>query len=175
MLNIEPFVTKQSTAVPGVSYTIRNLNKIEYARREAKLLEVRYRLREIVDEWMPLDKMPEEQRTAEEKKRHLLLDQEYAMLIATECKPAAIRGGLVSIEGVTIGGKPVDADLLLAAGGAGEDNVIVNKLIDEIYLDCERSAGLQVEERKNSESPITGSAPATGDESTSGAAVPAAV
>ncbi len=67
-------------------------------------------------------------------------------------KPATIRAGLISLEGLEIEGKPATPELLLTATSDACDG-----LIDEIYAACDKASGLSGETQKNSESPTTSS------------------
>jgi hypothetical protein len=171
MLTIEPQTTIQSTAVPGVTYTVRNLNRIQRASREFSLMEARYRIGEIYSEFRALAdelKMDPENvsileirlnssATPPQKKRAALLEAELQILLNRDIKPATIHAGLISIEGVQLGDKPADTESILSGDPKAD------ALLDEIFAACEDSAGLLEKQRKNSASPAISSEPAAGD------------
>lgn len=169
MISIKSKTVIESKAVPGVTYTVRTLNKIQRAKRDLLVMATRQRLSALVREYAPLNEIPEDQRTPEQTARMQAIDVEFSWLQDSEIKPSEIRGGLVSIEGLEIDGKPASADSLIESAGADYD-----ELITEIADACRSAAGLSAAETKNSQSATTSDAPepteATNSSATSAAA-----
>ena len=171
MLNFDPTVTVRSESLADVSFTVRRLSVIERSRVDLQILEQQMRAAELQEEVLAIqaeyplpsngDKrdIPPEVRT-----RELKLDFELGCLISGYLKPAYIRAGLVSIEGLQHGGRPATAETLLASGP--------DLLINEVWLALNQHARLTGEQEKNSSSPSTSPAAdrADGKSSTAGTA-----
>ena len=137
-MDISSRFTEQSNSLSGVSFTVRRLNSIQRAHREAVIIESREQLAEILKQYADLaDGDPGKAR----------LDREYGVIHARYIKPAVILAGLVRVDGLTADGKPVtDAEALLELGADAD------ALIDEIYIACERGSGLTVAQKNESSS-----------------------
>lgn len=164
MISIKSKTTIESKAVPGVTFVVRTLNKIQRAKRDLPVMATRQHLGTLVREYAPIDAIPAEDRTPEQTKRLGQIDAEYEWLLIQEIYPSVIRAGLVSIEGLEIDEKPASAASLIEATGADYD-----ALIEEIYAACNRAAGLTPTEIKNSPSATTSTAPVETDSIDSGA------
>lgn len=145
-MNFEPTQTIESAALPGVTFVVRRLNKIQRAQRDAKLIDARARIAAIYERMRPMfadDSTVRPEHLAEFQK----LDNEVGMAMVTELYPAYLRAGLISISDYEIAGKPATVETLLSDG---ED-----ALLDEIYAACVANGGLTAEQEKNSQSPGT--------------------
>lgn len=159
-MNFDPEVVHESKSLPGVKFTVRQLNQFERSRRELKVIDARARVTDLDGRRKALPEVPENE--IERAK----LDREIGIEIVLNIRPVYLRAGFVSAEGLTIQGQPVTVDLLLDAGPDG--------FIDEVYEACHGAAGLAVDESKNSQpSGISSAAARPGGESTT--AIPAAM
>jgi hypothetical protein len=156
MISLKSKTTIESKAVPGVSYVVRTLNKIQRARRDLPVMATRQHLSALIREYGPLCDNPA--RTPAQSGRLEQLDAEFAWLQDQEIYPSVIRAGLVSIAGLEIDGQPATADSLIESSGADYD-----ALIEEIYEACVAAAGLTPTEIKNSPSATTSIAPVETD------------
>lgn len=145
-MNFEPTQTIGSAALPGVTFVVRRLNKIQRAQRDAKLIDARARIAAIYERIRPMfaDDSTVRPECLEEFRK---LDNEVGMAMVTELYPAYLRAGLISISDYEIAGKPATVETLLSDG---ED-----ALLDEIYAACVANGGLTAEQEKNSQSPGT--------------------
>lgn len=143
--------TVESVTCPGVRFTVRILNDIQRARRDMKLLEVRARINELQDKWV----------VAKDKGAGALellkINDEAALLSQSQLKPAYIRAGLISIEGLELDGAPATIETLIESGPV--------ELVNEIYDACVKASGLGAEETKNLPSPGTSPEAEAGQES----------
>lgn len=153
-MNFEPTQEIKSAALPGVTFVVRRLNKIQRAQRDAKLIDARARISAIYEQMRPMLEDapgPEGKAIQVVKPAHLKefqkLDNEVGMAMVTELYPAYLRAGLISISDYEIAGKPATVETLLSDG---ED-----ALLDEIYAACVANGGLTAEQEKNSQSPGT--------------------
>jgi len=150
-MELKPRVTHESTAVPGVRYTVRTLNQIQRAKRDLEVFPHRAKIAELMAE---MGRIPENDENFTKRAR---LDMEIGLLINQHMKPAYLRAGLVSIEGVTIDGREASvADVI----DYGDD-----ALVDEIYAACAVASGITVEQQKNLQSPGTSENPGQPGES----------
>jgi len=161
----------ESAALPGVAFTVRRLAHIRRAARDLATLDAENRRVPLVREWRQI--MDAEGRdlstealiavraaelTVEARERLSQITRESNVILNMHIKPAAIRAGLVSVEGITgEDGKPVDdAEKLLANA-----TPLLDGLIEEIYKACEEAGGLDAEEIKNLPLLTTGIEPGT--------------
>lgn len=154
MIQITSTKTEESKAVPGVRYTVRALNRIQRAARDLPLLDMQVRIANLLKEWGDINTLLNPSGTPEadlkQSVRMIAIDAEYTALRALHIKPAVIRAGLVSLEGLEVDGQPATADLLMTNSGPEYD-----ELIDEIYDACQAAAGLTSVQTKNSQSDTT--------------------
>jgi hypothetical protein len=176
--------TIESQAVPGITYTVRLLNKTKRAERDAPIMDaiVRHQTAAtahydamiaagyaVVNGYWDRPKdlpSPTEEAMAEIR----VLRAEVDLIRDEFILPAVIRAGLISIAGFTDdAGNPViaTADTLLECGADAD------ALIDEVYLACESASGLSENERKNSPSPTISAEP-VGDATNVSTAAPVA-
>lgn len=145
-MTFESKINHESESFPGVKFTVRRLNSIQRAKRDAKMLEQRVRISELDAKQRALPKVEPDQpdSAAVERAR---LTAELETLESEHFKPAYIRAGMISIEGFEVEGK---------AGGV-EDVLehAPDELIAEIYLACIRASGLTEIQQGNSQSPST--------------------
>lgn len=170
MVSIKSKHEHVSTSVPGVTFTVRTLNRIRRSRRDLPILATRQRLSEILREYKPLRKLLTEapaEFTDDQRRQIDALDAEFTWLRDSEIKPADIRAGLVSIDGLEIDGAPATVETLLNATGPEYD-----ALLEEIHEACEAASGLSPAETKNSQSDTT-STGAVGTDPTVSSAAPA--
>lgn len=153
-MNFDPTQTIESAALPGVTFVVRRLNKIQRAQRDAKLIDARARIAAIYERMRPMLEdvtAPDGKVTQIVKPERLeefqKFDNEVGMAMVTDLYPAYLRAGLLSISGYEIAGKPATIDSLLSDG---ED-----ALLDEIYAACVANGGLTAEQEKNLRSPGT--------------------
>lgn len=170
MVSIQSKVTHGSKVMPGVTFVVRTLNKIQRARRDFPIADHVYEYQEAFGEALRLlpdgflkisTDTPEgikariaalaamEPATARARS---MADYRAELIENEHLKPAYIRAGLVSITGAEIDGIPVTPDTLL------ESSADFDALIDEIYDACREASGLTAAQVKNSESPTTGPA-----------------
>jgi len=162
MFSIKSRTVVESTNCPGVTFTVRRLNKIQRSARDLPVMEARMRYTEISERYFELKAIPEQ--TPELEREARMIDYEAGLIINQHLKPASVKAALVSISGMEIDGKPVTAESLLADGSPDAD-----ALIDEIYAACEIASGLTGVQQKNSQSPST--SPEPGDGETKGSIV----
>jgi hypothetical protein len=162
MISLKSKNTIASKAIPGVSFTVRTLNKIQRARRDLPVMATRQHLAGLIREYSPLQDTPD--RTPAQSARLDLIEAEYSWLQDQEIYPSVIRAGLVSVDGLEIDGQPATADSLIESTGADYD-----LLIEEIYQACASAAGLTATETKNSQSATTSTAPVEADPTVSSA------
>jgi hypothetical protein len=148
MISLKSKNTIESKTVPGVTFTIRTLNRIQRARRDLPVMATRQHLSGLIREYGPLQENPK--RTPAQDQRLALIEAEYSWLQDQEIYPSVMRAGVVSIDGLEIDGKPATADSLIESTGADYD-----ELIEEIYMACSAAAGLTPTETKNSPSDTT--------------------
>ncbi len=130
-MTYESTVTVESAESPGVRFTVRRMS---FGRRLELARNIRDKLGRL--EFLSAGKKG----TAEEAQAALLaceIDRQYA------------EWGLASVEGLEIDGKPATPQSLLDRGPES----LVTEVLEAIY----REAGLNGEERKNSESHSTSS------------------
>lgn len=162
-MNLESKVSHESKSLPGVRFTVRRLNQIQRARRDGKIIDARVRISELTDQ---LNSLPKEDSEPGLKLQRARLDAQIGIEIVTIIKPAYIRAGLLSVEGLTIDGQPVKPEDLIESG---QDD-----FLDEVYEACVTASGLSAEQEKNSQSPGTlDAAGKPGDPSTTVTAVAA--
>jgi hypothetical protein len=153
MLTIQSKVSIDSEAAPGVTYVIRRLSKLQRAKRDIPVLAERVKFTELYKEYQKLDEPKDAAVHETNAPRLAALDYEMGLLMDAHLKPAAIRAGLVSIEGFAVEGYAQAADAVIQCGD--------DSLIDEIWGHCEALAGLSGEQQKNSSSPTTGAGQGT--------------
>jgi len=155
MHSLKSKFTEASKKYPGVTFTVRNLNAMRRAERDAAIashrLEYSRLIAERATQWKAL---AGEDGTIEERNARvnaLPVDKRLAILEMDEkaqhiyerfMLPNAIRAGFISVEGLELDGvaTPSVDDLL---SGAPDD------LIEEIYTACVRGSGLTEDEAKN--------------------------
>lgn len=142
MITIQSKIPFDSEAAEGVKYVLRRLSKIQRAKRDLAVSKERVRFSDLMREFLTLpDGSDEKPATPEQLERRRILDYEMTLLMDAHLKPAAIRAGLVSIEGFSVEGFPGAADAVIECGG--------DELIDEIWGHCESLAGLSMDDQKN--------------------------
>ena len=167
MIDFQPTVTVPSDSLPGVSCTVRRMSCVARATRDLTVAEEQLRVAEL-RERITIEKRdwPDIKETAEDGTvmfspnpgmpldvtvRIARYDREMGALIDGFLKPATIRAGLVSIEGLTYAGETPTAELLLANGP--------DSLIDEIWTAILLNAALTQEKKETSPSPSTSEDP----------------
>lgn len=144
-MNLETSKLHESTAHPGVSFRVRQLNQLERTRRDAGIIEHQMKLADLVTRYNSLVErdgdgkvsvIPPENITDVER-----IDFEVKEIMDLHITPAIIRAGLVEVQGVTIDGQPATVDTLLQFAPA--------TLLDEISTACVAGAGLTDEQQKN--------------------------
>jgi hypothetical protein len=163
MISLVSKITAESKTMPGVTFTVRVLNKIQRARRDLPVMAARQKISLLIREYGPLQEIPDGERTPEQEARMAAIDAEYSRLQDGEIKPCEIRAGLVSLAGIEIDGKPATADSLIEASGADYD-----ELLDEIATACRSAASLSPAETKNLQSDSTSTEPVGTDSTASG-------
>jgi hypothetical protein len=141
--------THESKAIPGCKFTVRTLNSVQRARRDAAIADHRREYSRVTGELTTLvakhlgDGSEEERRAklaaldrSVSAELDLLADQ--ARLIQDEfITPATIRAALFSIEG---------------AGDVTLENFVdeaPDELLDEVKAACEQASGLTADQQKN--------------------------
>lgn len=163
MISIQSKISHDSTVKPGVKFNVRVLNKIRRAKRDLPIIEARAKCSALAAEYAPIGKLIERKalegglseivndgRTPEQKDRCFAIDAEYTWLDNGVVKPAIIRAGLVSIDGLEIDGACATAETLIENAGPDFDD-----FIEEVFLACEAASGLTPIEIKNSGSDTT--------------------
>lgn len=155
MHSLKSKFTESSKKYPGVSFTVRNLNTIRRAERDATIASHRLEYTRLTAERATQFKaLAGEDGTAEERNARvnalpvdkrlaiLKMDEEAQHIYERFIVPNAIRAGLVSIDGIDLDGveHPTAEDVIQ---GAPDD------LIEEIYAACVRGSGLTEDEAKN--------------------------
>jgi hypothetical protein len=161
----------ESAALPGIAFTVRRLAHIRRAEMDLTTVKEQAEMAALVREYHGImETEPRKLLTPEARAARLtelapdqvlrigVIDRTVDLITQRYIKPASIRAGLVSIEGVTDeDGSPIATAEKLLASATPE----LNALINEIYEACEAASGLDAEETKNSQSPTTGDEPAT--------------
>lgn len=151
--------TQESAACPGVRFTVRRLNDIQRARRNLKLIEARAHLTELSARFEDAGNGGADLVSPEQMRA----DHEIGLAINIDMKPAYIRAGLISIEGLEIDGAAATVDTLIEFGPTD--------LVNEVYGACALASGLTADQSKNSPSPGTSAVPEAGPESSTIASV----
>jgi hypothetical protein len=167
-MNYVSTITKDSAALPGVRFTVRELS--EGARRRlrrataasfAKLAEVDYqredfhaRLAERLDK--PADQIKLVELTRDERREFDELNEAVDLIRDLDINPLYFEAGFVSVEGLTINGNASpDAKTLVEDGPAA----LVREITQAILAGSALSAG----EEANLDSPSTSSAAVAGE------------
>lgn len=191
-MNFKSTETHESTTCEGVRFTVRALNVIQRAERDAQVSEHQWAFAELLGKYQrvraeePLAKEAEEvavelsklgephgdlaarvvtlinqyQAIKTEIPEARRADYESGLLMDLHLKPSVIRAGLVSVEGLMDGEEEItDAE--------GVIQHAPSKLIEEIWIECQRAAGLGETDSKNSQSPGTSAGQADGKTSSS--------
>jgi hypothetical protein len=149
-MQIESKKTIESTTAPGVTFTVRRLNRIQRAKRDLGCMDARLRFTAAIERYRDLEKVKEGARTPEQETEMRALDYEAGLIVNEHLKPASISAALTAITGLEIDGKPATVAAIIENGGPE-----VDELLDEIYTACEAASGLSGAETKNSQSPST--------------------
>lgn len=167
MLNFEPTVTIDAQSSPGVRFTVKRLSQMERAKRDMQIAvhtlrigEIAARVKEIREPYQAKEGEQAPKMPIEDQVEITKLDREAGVLWNLHVKPAFVRAGLVSVDGMTHGGKPVTADSLLEYGP--------DDLTDEVWLAVSNNASLTYEQAKNSPSPFTSTEQESGGEKSTG-------
>lgn len=149
MMKLTTKTEHKSTEIDGITFTVRTLNVIQRARRDAGIADERIRYTNLLREYQALS---EEEKSLDAGPelvyRITLLLNEYLI-------PAALRAGLISISGIEIDSKPATAEMLIESGP--------DDLLMEIFERCEETAGLSGDDSKNLPSPGTSAGQKAGD------------
>ena len=148
MLQIESKRIIESSTTPGVTFTVRRLNRVQRARRDLTVIGPRMKFTAAIERYRELEAL--KARTAEHDTEMRALDYEVGLIANNDLKPASITASLVSIAGLEIDGLPATVQTLIENGGPDTD-----ALMDEIYLACEEASSLSGADAKNSQSPST--------------------
>ena len=138
-------VTIQSTTTPGVTFTIRRLNKIQRATRDSSVFEHYAAFQFALGEFARNLPTPETPDTPEMQERRKRLDYEATLVHRAHLLPVSIKAALISIEGLTVDDKPIKTAADLLEFGTPDTDA----LLDEVYEACE--LGGQVAEEKKPE------------------------
>ena len=148
MHNFETKVTIESKVLPGVKVTFRRLSRMARAKRDIAIASERVRLTEIYHERVKLSE-PFQQEGSKVPFNVVMaiakLIEEDRQLMDERVKPATIRPGFVSAEGIQYDGKPATAELILENGP--------DEFVDEVYELISEHSALTVEQQKNSSPP----------------------
>lgn len=155
-MNFESKITHESRTVPGVKFTVRRLNVVQRAKRDAPLLQQRVRLTEIDHRLRSLPEIPVDGHDPFGPDR-AALNVELQDLENLHFRPAYLRAGLISVEGIEIDGAPVTAQTLIESG---PDDLII-----EIYNACMSASEMNAVQQGNLQSPITSAEQEGGGES----------
>jgi hypothetical protein len=181
MINYSSTRTVQSRLpdFEGVSFTIRRISdglrnqyRLETAgalREQADLIEQREDLVDAIRERMGMDEkafseVRMDQLPRSDRRTLREVGTKIDQLNSEAIYPAMIEVGLVSVDGLTIDGQPVDVDSLHRVGP--------ESLVAEILFEIRKEFGLAVEAQENLGSPTTSGA-AEGGKATDTAAVTA--
>ncbi|MDR3718541.1 MAG: hypothetical protein P4K98_07040 [Bryobacteraceae bacterium] len=169
-MNIKPTFTQDSQSCPGVRFTMRVLNQITRAERDAELVEARASTAELAAQMQRLpdpdepirrinaaaqaesrERTPEEQAqiqaieaqpdTVTHRVARNKLDQRIGLTINRDLKPAYIRASLISIEGFEVDGQPAMAKPWESLLRSAPD-----ELIDELYVAANLNSGLTTDQ-----------------------------
>lgn len=164
MLNITSTVVVESKAVPGVKYTLKKMTEGRRIKLRAQIAKPARRLVEILGdieaERIALEYHMQQKKLAEENgidfaetynlTRVSELVTERDTLDKDEIRPAYLRWGLKSVDGLTIDGKPADAESIIENGS---DEAI--KLYEEMIAEIYKAAGLTERQEGESVPPTT--------------------
>ena len=156
MLQIRSTETIESKKVPGVTFVVRRLNRIQRADRDLRIMDAALRYAELMAQFKTLKAVKEP--SPEELAEMLRLATEIRGITERDFTPASIRAGLQSISGLEIDGKAATVESLLSGGTDAAD-----ELIREIFDACEAASALTGEQQKNSQSPSTSPEPGDGE------------
>jgi hypothetical protein len=184
-------ITRRSVTVPGLSFTVRSLNYIDRAARDAATIEDRARMDRLRTESAELldgrskplpegaDKHPEGVALTDQIKGEIaervralkiasLAPADREEIAAIEERWAQIRASRIipaviraGFVSLKAGDEEIQSADALLSAGAGADALLL-----EIYLACCDQSGATEEERKNSESPSTSQPAAEGASAT---------
>ncbi len=147
MLNFDPTTTVQSSLHPDIQYTVRVLNSVERAKRDAKILPIRARIGELLRlvESLATGQFDESKESYHDYVKRqpaewLAADAELTGINEKDLIPNEIMAGFVSASGFTIGGQPVTRENILSAP---------TPVLAELYVACNDAAGLDKAMLKN--------------------------
>jgi len=141
--------TIESKTVPGCKFTVRTLNSIQRARRDASIAEHRREYTRLTTELAALLKRHIGEGDAEYRRTKLealepsmslelsSLDDQARLIMDEFINPACIRAALVSIEGV----EGITLETLFDEAS--------DELLDEVAKACSEASGLTAEQQKN--------------------------
>ena len=159
MLNFDTTIARQSLIFSEITYTVRVLNSIERARRDAPLLEARARITELMRVRTEFEKSlpkPAPEAKVEDPADYpvnvLKAIEEIGHLREKQIIPAYIMAGFVSAT-YTINGEAVTAANVLNSR---------TPLLAELYTYCEEASELDGETAKNLQSSTTSAGAADG-------------
>jgi len=148
-MHLKTKTTVQSETFPGVSFTVRTLNSVQRARRDAAIAEQRREYTRLTTELAALVQQHIGSGTAEQRSAKLTalepgvslqmasLDDEARLIYDQHIAPAMVRAALVSIDGPD--GLTVETLFDEAP----------DELIEEIAKSCGDASGLSAEKQKN--------------------------
>lgn len=148
-MHLKTKTTVQSQAFPGVSFTVRTLNSVQRARRDAAIAEHRREHTRLTTELGALVAQHVGTGTEEERTAKLAaldpgvslqmesLYEEARLIYDQHIAPAMVRAALVSIEGV----EGLTVETLF--------DEAPDELLEEISKACQDASGLSAEKQKN--------------------------
>jgi hypothetical protein len=143
------FLTKQtieSTARPGVRFTVRNLSVVERAERDLRLLDIDARVQELVAKIRGVVDA-EQKPLAGREQEFQKADSELGLVLIAKKYPEIIHTSLISIEGLEVDGRAATVEDVIHC----QDRA----LFYEVLGACLAGDGLSAVQEKNSPSPGT--------------------
>jgi hypothetical protein len=152
-LNFMSQIRKESQVFPGVFYTLHKMSEARRSQLRLKIAESTSRIRYLLREMGKVEeKYPDADNRPDEATDQLIkLSDQMEEISQGSINPAWLMWGCKSIEGLEIDGVAADPKMLHEFGPPA--------LYSEIVEDIKKTAQLNGEEEKNSESPtISGEA-----------------
>lgn len=157
-MNLKSKITHQSKSAPDVSFTVRCLNVMQRARRDAAIADRKIRYSQLLADQRALlkaaipgfyeeedpNKRADLLKTLAPDKANELAEIQFkaALLLDEHIRPAIVKAGLLSIDGLVLDGQAVTAPEAFLECAPDE-------LLDEVYEACESASSLTDAERKN--------------------------
>jgi hypothetical protein len=146
MPNYTTTLRKESKTYPGVFYTLSKMSEARRAKLRLDIAPATSKVRSLLRDMRRLEEVPVDERTADQLEDLMRMADELDTIAGGDIDPAWLRWGLRKLEGLTIDDVEADVEMLISDGPPA--------LFSEIVDVIKKTAQLNGEDEKNSESPI---------------------